>query len=285
MLSRVALIYILMLCAVAVVAEIGYLYYKKNNLDILAPEIKAQPSRLEMFKRKFEESKFSKAYIKYLETQMSLTFVDNETPSIIFHRQQVLTLFGILVFLGSFLIFPVYISLLILVGFAIAIFYPNLNFYNISQSKAKSFDKSLPVFISKVLLTLNVGMNLENALAYGVNSVDDPIVKKELEKLMVDIRLHPDSMAEAFVNLKSRIVGSKECEKFANIVVSGLKNGNPMRSILQQEMDRISEKQIKEVREEQGRKSNIGMALTVITIFVPALLLLIIPLMQTGGLQ
>lgn len=285
MLSKMSLIYTLMLCAVGVVVEIGYLLYKKNNKDVLVPELASQPTRFQMFKKKFEESKFSQAYIKHLNTQLNLTFNETETASIIYNRQQVLTGFGLLVFIGSFFIFPRFISLLIFVGFLVGIFYPNLNFYNINQDKARSFDKILPNFISKVLLTLKVGMNLENALAYGVNSVDHPLVKKELEKLMVDIRLHPDSVETAFVNLRKRIIGSNECEKFSNIVVSGLKNGNSMQVILEQEMERISEKQIKEVREDQGKKTNLGMALTVLTIFVPALLLLMIPLMTTSGIQ
>lgn len=285
MLSKISLIYTLMLCAVGVILEIGYLLYKRNNKDILAPELTSQPTRFQVFKKKFEESKFSQAYIKHLNIQLNLTFNETETASIIYHRQQVLAGFGLLVFIGSFFIFPRFISLLIFVGFLVGIFYPNLNFYNILQDKTRSFDKILPNFISKVLLTLKVGMNLENSLAYGVNSVDHPLVKKELEKLMVDIRLHPDSVETAFVNLRKRIIGSQECEKFANIVVSGLKNGNPMQVILEQEMERISEKQIKEVREDQGRKSNLGMALTVLTIFVPALLLLMIPLMTISGIQ
>lgn len=285
MLSKISLIYILMSCVIGTVVEIGYVYYKRNNKDILAPDLKAQPTRIQMFKKKFEESKFSQAYIKYLNTQLNLIFNETETASIIYHRQQVLAGFGLLVFIGSFFIFPKIISLVILVGFLIGIFYPNLNFYNLNQDKARYFDKVLPVFISKVLLTLRVGMNLENALAYGVNSIDHPLVKKELEKLMVDIRLHPDSISTAFVNLRKRIIGSQECEKFANIVVSGLKNGNPMQVILEQEMQRISEKQIKKVREEQERKNNLGMALTILTIFIPALLLLMIPLMSSGGIQ
>lgn len=285
MLTKISFIYILMLCSVGVIVELGYFFYKKNNKDILVPELKTQPTRLQMFKKKFEESQFSQAYLKYLNTQLNLTFNETETASIIYHRQQVLTVFGALVFIGSFLIFPRFVSLVIFVGFLIGIFYPNLNFYNVNRDKARSFDKNLPVFISKVLLTLKVGMNLENALAYGVNSIDHPLVKRELEKLMVDIRLYPDSISTAFIHLRKRIVGSQECEKFANIVVSGLKNGNPMLTILEQEMIRISEKQIKEVREEQERKSNISMALTVLMVFAPALLLLMIPLMSSGGMQ
>ena len=285
MLSKISLVYILMCCTIGAVIEIGYFFYKKNNKDILDLDLKVQPTRIQIFKRKFEESKFSQAYIKYLNTQLNLTFNEKETASIIYHRQQVLTGFGLLVFIGSFFIFPKVVSLVILVGFLIGIFYPNLNFYKINQDKAHNFDKTLPVFISKVLLTLKVGMNLENALAYGVNSIDHPLVKKEFEKLMVDIRLYPDSISTAFVNLRKRVVGSQECEKFANIVVSGLKNGNPMQTILEQEMERISEKQIKEVREEQEKKTNFGMALTIITIFIPALLLFLIPLMSTGGMQ
>lgn len=272
MLSKISLIYILMFCTIGAIVETGYLYYKKNNKDILAPELKTQPTRIQIFKKKFEDSKFSQAYMKYLNTQLNLTFNEKETASIIYHRQQILTGFGLLVFIGSFFIFPKIVSLVIFIGFLIGIFYPNLNFYNINQDKARHFDKILPVFISKVLLTLRVGMNLENALAYGVNSIDHPLVKKELEKLMVDIRLHPDSVSAAFVNLRKRIVGSQECEKFANIVVSGLKNGNPMQTILEQEMERISEKQLKEVREAQERKNNLGMAISIITIFIPALL-------------
>lgn len=288
-LDKLSLIYIICLCVMGMIAEVGYLFLKKEKSKSQMFEKEIEPKNVivvqyNMFKKRFNESKFIKAYIAYLERQLDLTFDTTQTASMIFHRQKVLIFLGSGITLGSLLIFPFVLTLLILAGFLVVIFYPNLKFNSVLRDKHQAFDAILPTFIGKVLMTLEVGINIENSLAFGIRSVSHPLVKRELEKLIVEMKLHPDDISKAFLNLKNRMIGSSECEKFCNIVVSGIQNGNQMSFILAQERERLSDKQIKEIREQQESQSNIGTAITIVFIFIPALLLLLIPLMSSGGM-
>lgn len=284
-LDKMTYIYIIIICVLGFFTELIYMYIQKEKQkNNMFEQSGKSLSKFSQIKKRLKNSKIVTMYESHLKQQIDLTFSD-DIASVILQRQQTLLLLGIGIFIGSLAIFPRMMSLLILIGFTLTILYPNMKYSHLLNQKKRDFDRVLPVFIGKVLLTLNVGMNIENSMAFGVKSIDEPIIKKEFEKLMVEMRLHPDDITLAFMNLRKRIPGSQECEKFSNIVVSGIKNGHQMSQILRQENQRISDNQIKAIRENHEKKSNISTAITILCIFLPALLLFLVPLMTTGGID
>ena len=195
--------------------------------------------------------------------------------------QEIAVLSGLIVFLMMVWIVPPFITIIILLIFAAIVFYPIFYYQNIISTKNSQFDKSLPMFINQVILSIKCGVSLENAFGFALRGMDKTLVQREYAKMVAELKIYSDDIPKVFMNLNRR-VHTEECERFCNIIVSGLKNGNKMSDILKSEYERISDNQIVALKKKADSKKNLGTAINILLIFVPVILLLIIPMLRIG---
>lgn len=272
------------------ILELGYIVFakKEREADALLDSIHRQEgvktiTRWELFKKKVFESGAYQNYYNWIHRLLDLCWDDKESPENIIRTQLIAIVAGILITIVTFLTCPVWISLIVIVVFAILAIFPVFNLKNKVDSKNKKFDKELPNFINKTIMVLRVGVSVENAFGYGLQSMDESLTRKEFEKLVAEMQVHSDDIQKAFVNLNKR-VQTEECERFCNIIVSGIRNGNKMSDILEGEYERISDNQITNMKKESEMKKTIATCINILLIFVPAVMLLIMPMMRIGEL-
>lgn len=272
------------------IIELGYIVFakKEREADALIESIHLQEgvktiTRWELFKKKVLESGAYQNYYNWIHRLLDLCWDDKESPENIIRTQIIAAVAGILITIVTFLTCPVWISLIVIVLFAILAIFPVFNLKNKVDSKNKKFDKELPNFINKTIMVLRVGVSVENAFGYGLQSMDESLTRKEFEKLVAEMQVHSDDIQKAFINLNKR-VQTEECERFCNIIVSGIRNGNKMSDILEGEYERISDNQITNMKKESEMKKTIATCINIILIFVPAVMLLIMPMMRIGEL-
>ena len=268
--------------------EISYLLFGKKQRDnkIFAKEIEKREgihhiTRFELLKRKFLNTNSYQNYYKWLDKQMNLSFDEKNTPEGIIRMQEIAVLSGLIVFLMMVWIVPPFITIIILLIFAAIVFYPIFYYQNIISTKNSQFDKSLPMFINQVILSIKCCVSLENAFGFALRGMDKTLVQREYAKMVAELKIYSDDIPKVFMNLNRR-VHTEECERFCNIIVSGLKNGNKMSDILKSEYERISDNQIVALKKKADSKKNLGTAINILLIFVPVILLLIIPMLRIG---
>ena len=236
-------------------------------------------TRWKLFKRKLKNFTVYKKYKKWLDNYLELAFETKETSDNIIRSQQIIALSGtIMSILAGLVITPLF-GLAVFILTALFTVYPAYSYYDIVTKKNKEFDRMLPGFINQTIMVLKVGVSMENSFSYGLQSMDNNLARKEFEKLVAEMSIHPDDIAGIFRNMNAR-VQTEECERFCNIVVSGLKNGNRMTDILKSEHERMIDNQLTRMQTEAESKKTLGTVLNILFIFLPAALLLIIPMLN-----
>ena len=288
--NKIYFIYILVACVFCGIFYLGYLYnnFKNNKTKILQSATGdtydiVQLSRKDLIKQKINETGLYKSYYEYLSKLIELTF-DEQTPENIIHSQMSVLIIAAIVLLGFSVFSGVLFELVLLGIFGYVVYSPVLDLQNKYKKKNREFDKALPTFISHVLLVLDSGITLENSFSYAIQTMDgNSIVKREFEKLIVEMRIHSNNLSKAFMNLHQR-VNTSDVEKFCNIIVSGLSNGYAMSDILRNERNRLNENLRVQIEKEGVRNKNISYVISTFLIFLPALLAFMIPLMSGTGM-
>lgn len=272
------------------ILELGYFFLGKKERDAKAfieavheKQGVKTITRWELFKQKFANSSLFKTYSQWLKEQMYLSWEETETPNNIIRMQLITGFTGLLATIMLFFIAPLFIALIVFILFLVAVIYPALKYKNKVDNKNKQFDKELPRFINKTMMVLKVGVTIDNAFGYGLQSMEPSLTRKEFEKLVAEMKVHGEDIQKAFLNLNQR-VQTEECERFCNIIISGLKNGNKMSDILESEYQRISDNQLAEMKKEAENKKTLATVINILLIFIPAVLLLVIPMMRIGEL-
>lgn len=272
------------------VLELGYFIFgkKQREAEKLIHEVHEKQgvksiTRWTLFKQKMMNSSLFITYSDWLKEQMSLAWNEEETVDDIVRTQLITSAVGLIITVMLFMIAPVYVAIIVLILFLITVSYPALKYKNIVDSKNKQFDKELPGFINKTIMVLRVGVTIDNAFGYGLQSMQPSLTRKEFEKLVAEMKVHGDDIQKVFMNLNKR-VQTEECERFCNIIISGLKNGNKMSDILESEYQRISDNQLSEMKKQAESKKTLATVVNIILIFIPAVLLLVIPMMRIGEL-
>lgn len=267
------------------ILEIGFVFLRKKrekgmSLEELRRVQSPSMTRFELMKQRIKNSTYLKNYEKWLDLQLNLCFEEKETSENIIRTQLLFTTCGVIISVFFLFILP-YISIVAFVlTIIIAGYFP---FYYKSKvdEKNKAFDEALPKFINKTIMVLPTGLTMENAFSFGLRSMDDSLTRRELEKFVAELKIHSSDISKVFVNLNKR-VQTEECERFCNIIVSGLKNGNKMGDILKAEYQRISDNYITDLRKKNETKKTIATVINFLLIFVPAILLLVLPMMRIG---
>lgn len=272
------------------ILELGYIFCgrKQRETDALIASIHKQEgvrsvTRFELFKKRILESGMYQNYYNWIKQLLDLCWDDKETPENIIRTQVIIAITGILLTIITLLTCPIYIPLIVLLIFVVCAFFPVYNYKSKVDSKNKRFDKELPNFINKTIMVLRVGVSVENAFGYGLQSMEESLTRKEFEKLVAQMQVHSDDIQKAFINLNKR-VQTEECERFCNIIVSGIRNGNRMSDILESEYERISDNQITNMKKAAEMRKTLVTCINILLIFVPAVMLLILPMMRIGEL-
>lgn len=272
------------------ILELGYIFCgrKQRETDALIASIHKQEgvrsvTRFELFKKRILESGMYQNYYNWIKQLLDLCWDDKETPENIIRTQVIIAITGILLTIITLLTCPIYIPLIVLLIFVVCTIFPVYNYKSKVDSKNKRFDKELPNFINKTIMVLRVGVSVENAFGYGLQSMEESLTRKEFEKLVAQMQVHSDDIQKAFINLNKR-VQTEECERFCNIIVSGIRNGNRMSDILESEYERISDNQITNMKKAAEVRKTLVTCINILLIFVPAVMLLILPMMRIGEL-
>lgn len=149
------------------------------------------------------------------------------------------------------------------------------------KAKLEEFDEQLPQFESGMLLSMQAGAGIQKAMKTAIKSMPDSLAKAEFEQLMVEIGTSTSNISTPYLNL-SRRVPTKDCERFCNVVLFGLKSGNSMSDILENESQYMNQQIINRLQERGEKNSVKATAITSGLVFMPMIILFIAPLMANS---
>lgn len=221
-----------------------------------------------------------KKHENYLEQMIKLTNSERNATNLI--RFEFYTAFITVVLIVLSLIFigsPIITIGLFIAGTVIAVA-PEIELRSSLQKKYIEFDRILPEFIEKVVLSMNAGYNMNKAFIVATRSLTGPI-QAEFQKFLLDTQKFSDDMAMPYKNLSQRIP-TNSCKRFCSVVITGLTNGNSMKDILNTESDYLNEEILVSL-EKQGRKNEtMSTAVSTGLIFLPIIALMIAPIIATS---
>ncbi len=223
-----------------------------------------------------------KGYAQNLQSMLNEIYEGNATPQSLMKKQIMILLFGLSFTLISHLVFKVLIvTLIIFFTTLILAFMPYSSLKSSVNGKRAAFDDALNAFETNMLLGLESNATPIKSMEMAVRTLPEGLVRIEFQQLLRDIQLDSDNIAKPYMKLAQR-VPTKDCERFCNIIISGVKNGNSMRDILSQESEHMSQQQLNKIQE-QGQKNSIkATAISSGLIFLPLIIIFIAPLMANS---
>ena len=171
-----------------------------------------------------------------------------------------------------------FISLISLAVVSCVVVYPDFKLRNDLNQKYEEFDRVLPDFISRVSLAMDAGFNLTQAMIVSTRAIQGDI-QKEFNRFLADSERCVGNITLPYQNLSDRFP-TTSCKRFCSVVITGLKNGNSMKSILKKETEYQNDEILTKM-EEQGKKNEVtSTAVSTAFIFLPITVLLIAPIMM-----
>lgn len=221
---------------------------------------------------------FSRYYM-WLERMIDLTFDKERTAEDVIRYQLICFSLTIGLFCLTAFVIKIPILCILFTGMCAFLTYRPIKSLNDNYNeKLEEFDKNLPTFLNNMLMSLQSGTSLERAMELAISSIGETIYKNDLVQLLADIRTYTSSQAEPYAKLAMR-VPTKDCQRFCNMVVSGLKNGNKMSDILKTESDHLNVTLINKIREAGEKHQVTATAISSGLVFLPIIILLIAPMM------
>ena len=149
------------------------------------------------------------------------------------------------------------------------------------KAKERGFDNALPQFETNMLLGMRAGAGLQKAMEMAIKTLPEGLVQIEFKKLLLESKTYTDDIALPYLNLSKRMP-TKDCERFCNIVISGLKNGNSMGEILENESEFMTQQLLNKIKEQGERNSVKATAISSGLVFLPLLVIFLAPLMASS---
>ena len=279
----------LMIAIAGIIAGFGLvaiMLLKKPKTDVLLKNILEGTGGDQSIKRKdpTEKLKATGVYKKraeHLQKMIDLTYDEERTPESVFQWQMTWALLAFLAVPFLQLIFnfiPLTIGCLLLCIFMASS--PDRSLTGNYKKKCDDFDKGLPTFLTNMSLAMDSGCQLEDAMRMAIQTLDSTMLI-EFQQLLIDISVYIDDKSIAFQKLMQR-VKSKDCERFCNVIISGIKNGNRMEDIIKNESETMNRNQIIKIREEGEKKKNSAEAISLALTFFPMIVIFIAPLMESA---
>lgn len=256
------------------------------NLEYI---VNGHPSMSKRDLRKEAKEKINNSTLyqqKYAKIQKLLddTYDIEQTPESII-KFEIIALFGGLgITLLVHIIFNILILTLISLGLTIyATLMKEMDLKNKYKRKLKGFDDALPQFEVNMLLGMQAGASIQKAMEMAIKTLPKGLVQVEFKKLLLESNTNADDIAIPYLNLSKR-VPTKDCERFCNIVISGIRNGNSMTEILTNESEYMSQQVLNKIRE-QGEKNSVqATAVSTGLVFLPLLIIFLAPIMASTSM-
>jgi len=232
-------------------------------------------------KKAVKNNTWMKKRVEYLNELIRITYDTERTPESITRYQIVCITFGIaVVFIIQTLFKVIPLTVLVALFMSFLTYKPDYSLKSAKKAKFEEFDKTLPSFLNNMLLAMQAGSGVEKAMAMSIQTLDGSI-KRDFNNLLIDTTLYKDDIAIAYSNLANRIQ-TRDCQRFCNVVISGLKNGNRMSDIFAEESVHLNKEQVNKMMEKGSKNKLKSTAISTGLIFMPLLIILIAPMMVTA---
>lgn len=279
----------LMIAIVGIITGFGLLaimLLRQPKTDVLLKNILDGTGGDQSIKRtsptdRLKTTGFYKKRAEHLQKMIDLTYDEERTPETVYQWQMTWALLAFLAVPFLQLIFefiPLSIGLLVFCIFMATS--PDRDLNAKYKQKCDEFDKGLPTFLTNMSLAMDSGCQLEDAMRMAIQTLDSTMLI-EFQQLLIDITVYIDDKSVAFQKLMQRVT-SKDCERFCNVIISGLKNGNRMEDIIKNESENMNRNQIIKIRENGEKKKNSAEAVSLAMTFFPMIVIFIAPLMETA---
>ena len=226
---------------------------------------------------------FFKNRTEALQEKLNEVMDTEQTPESIIKFQMMSLIIGLSVTALIQLVFGAwFLTIISLIITIVAVFLKDFELNRRIKKKYRQFDKCLPQYEQNLLLGLQAGAGLETAMEMAIRTLPNTLIQYEFQMLLNDSNMYTDDIARPYINLSKRIP-TKDCERFVNIIISGLKNGNSMSDILEQESSYMSQQEINRIKEYAETHSTQATAIQAVCIFTPVIILFIAPMMARSA--
>lgn len=231
---------------------------------------------------KIDSSTLYQKRCEKLKNLLELTYNKDETPESVMKFQLIVLCAGLGITLLLHMIFSfILITLLSLAVTVYAVLMKDLTLKSLVKNKESGFDNALPLFETNMLLGLQAGIGIKKSMEMAIKTLPEGLVQIEFKKLLLESKTYTDDLALPYLNLSKR-VPTKNCERFCNIVISGLKNGNSMSEILDNESEFMTQQVLNKIKE-KGEKNGVkATAISSGLVFLPLLVIFLAPMMASS---
>lgn len=234
------------------------------------------------FKAKISESSFYQKRCEDLQKLLNLSYNTEETPETIMKFELMALICGLGITLLIHIIFN--FLLITVIAFALsiyAVFMKQLSLKAKIKEKENGFDNALPQFETNMLLGMQAGAGLQKSMGMAIKTLPEGLVQVEFKKLLLETKTYTDDIALPYLNLSKR-VPTKDCERFCNIVISGVKNGNSMSDILNNESEYMTQQVLNKIKELGEKNAVKATAISSGLVFLPLLVVFLAPMMASS---
>ena len=228
------------------------------------------------------ESSFYQKKCAYLQNLLNLTYNTEDTPESIMKYELMAAICGLGITFLVHIIFNTIILTLLALGLTIyAVALKETTLKSKLKQKETGFDNALPQFETNMLLGMQAGAGIQKSMELAIKTLPEGLVQVEFKKLLLEISTYTDDIALPYMNLSKR-VPTKDCERFCNIVISGLKNGNSMSDILQNESDYMTQELLNKIKEKGEKNAVKATAISSGLVFLPLLIVFLAPMIVSS---
>ncbi len=157
-----------------------------------------------------------------------------------------------------------------IIFWSIIIYLPIIHLRIIANRRVREFNYNFSAFIDMLALTVNAGMNFENALFFTADKFTG-IIKKEFKYVQTEVS-YGHSLNTALSNLQQRI-NSVDLKRFITAVKQATQLGTPLSEVLNIQSKLILTSRIQRA-EELSRTASVKISIPLVFFIFPALLIL-----------
>ncbi len=149
------------------------------------------------------------------------------------------------------------------------------------RAKESGFDDALPQFETNMLLGMQAGAGVQKSMEMAIKNLPEGLVQVEFKKLLLETKTYTDDIALPYLNLSKR-VPTKDCERFCNIIIAGLRNGNSMSEILTNESEYMTQQVLNKIKEKGERNAVTATAISSGLVFLPLIVIFLAPMLASS---
>jgi len=202
-----------------------------------------------------------------------------------FETKTAIYIFGLFMAVFPFFFFEKDTAVMIAVsGIVISIFAPSLYLESAKNERVKKIDHDLSTFLDLIIIMLEAGAGLKNALNFVAKSGDKVLSKLLINEIKIlETELSNYDSQTAYDNLARR-TGSKYIISMVDFLKLAEETGMGVKSIFENQAKEIKDAEFFEV-EKKAATVNLALTLVVFLFLLPALAAFIILPMRSGNIM